>query len=236
MSHGPSQLQGEMPMKMLLHELHPAVVHAPLALLPTATAADLIAVLTGDRAWAKIGRRLWVAGTASALFSGLAGLAASQEVKLEEPRARDMVFLHGLGNAVITLGAVGVTVWRLCRPPSLGQSLLGLMANAAAVYTATLGGKMVYDWGVGVNPMPGDSATGTMKGPPLLSREAPTALLRDALHGVRWLVGRARSLFSGVHPLAPGAKGFGKDHDAAPLPLSPIHTPPPFVSKGEAPY
>ncbi len=72
-------------MKMLLHELHPAVIHTPLALLPTATVADVIAVTTGDRAWAKVGRRLWVAGTLSALFSGLAGLAASQEVKLEEP-------------------------------------------------------------------------------------------------------------------------------------------------------
>ena len=223
-------------MKMLLHELHPAVVHAPLALLPTATVADLIAVVSGDKAWAKVGRRLWVAGTASALFSGLAGLAASQEVKLEDPRARDMVFLHGLGNACITLGAVGVTLWRLRRPPSLGQALVGLMANAAAVYTATLGGKMVYDYGVGVNPMPGDTATGTLKGPELLSREAPVALVRDALQGVRWLVGRARSLFSGAHPLAPGAKGFGRDNDTAPLPVSPIDPLPPFTSSGEAPY
>jgi uncharacterized membrane protein len=223
-------------MKMLLHELHPAVVHAPLVLLPTATAADLIAVLTGDRAWAKIGRRLWVAGTAGALFSGLSGLAASQEVKLEEPRVRDMVFLHGLGNACINLGAVGVTLWRLRRPPSLGQSLLGLMATAAAVYTATLGGKMVYEWGVGVNPRPGDATVGTMKGPRLLSREAPVALLRDALHGVRWLLGRARGLFSGTHPLAPGAKGFGPDYDAAPLPLNPAHPRPPFATSGEAPY
>jgi uncharacterized membrane protein len=223
-------------MKMLLHELHPAVVHAPLALLPTATAADLIAVMTGDRAWAKIGRRLWVVGTASALFSGLAGLAASQEVKLEEPRARDMVFLHGLGNAFITLGAVGVTLWRLRRPPSLGQGLLGLMANAAAVYTATLGGKMVYDWGVGVNPMPGDAKAGTLKGPALLSREAPAALLRDALQGARWLLGRARGLFSGAHPLTPGAKGFGLAHDLAPLPINPAQPPPPFIAKGEAPY
>jgi len=117
--------------KMLLHELHPAVIHMPLALLPTATVADVIAVATGDQAWAKVGRRLWVAGTLSALFSGVAGLAASQEVKLDEPRARDMVFLHGLGNALITVGAVGVTLWRLARPPSLGQCLVGLAANAA---------------------------------------------------------------------------------------------------------
>jgi uncharacterized membrane protein len=200
-------------MKMLLHELHPSVVHAPLALLPTAAVADLIAVTSGDRSWAKVGRRLWVAGTVSALFSGLAGLAASQEVKLEEPRARDMVFLHGLGNACITLGAVGVTLWRLSRPPSVGQTVLGLLANVAALYTASLGGKMVYELGVGINPMPKDSVSGTLKGPPLLSREAPLALLRDGLQGVRWLFGRAKSLFSGVQPLDPGAKGFGPGYE-----------------------
>ena len=196
-------------MKMLLHELHPAVIHTPLALLPTATVADVIAVTTGDRAWAKVGRRLWVAGTLSALFSGLAGLAASQEVKLEEPRARDMVFLHGLGNAVITLGAVGVTLWRLARPPSPVQCAVGLAANVAAVYTATIGGKMVYELGVGINPMPVEGSVGTLKGPPLLSREAPQALLRDAVLGVRWLLGRARDVFSGAQPLASGAQGFG---------------------------
>jgi uncharacterized membrane protein len=205
-------------MKMLLHELHPAVIHAPLALLPTAAVADLIAVTSGDGAWAKVGRRLWVAGTMSALFSGLAGLAASQEVRLDEPRARDMVFLHGLGNAVITLGAVGVTLWRLRRPPTWGQSALGLLANAAALYTATLGGKMVYELGVGINPMPPGAEAGTVKGPPLLSREAPGALLRDAFHGVRWLLGRARSLFSGAHPLAAGAGGFGQEDEVPEVP------------------
>ncbi len=202
-------------MKMLLHELHPAVVHAPLALLPTAAVADVIAVASGDRAWAKVGRRLWVAGTVSALFSGLAGLAASQEVKLDAPRARDMVFIHGMGNAVITLGAIGVTAWRLSRPPTFGQTVIGLLANGLALYTATLGGKMVYELGVGINPMPSVAASGTLKGPPLLSREAPGALVRDALLGVRWLFGRAKSLFAGTQPLASGAKGFGQGNEEA---------------------
>lgn len=205
-------------MKMLLHELHPAMVHAPLALLPTATAADLIATLSGDKSWAQVGRRLWVAGTVSALFSGVAGLAASQEVKLNEPRARDMVFIHGLGNAVISLGAVGVTLWRLRHPPSLGQTLIGLMANAAAVYTASLGGKMVYDLGVGINSMPPEAPAGTLKGPPLLSAEAPKALLRDGFQGVRWLISRARSLFSGSQPLTSGSAGFGPTYKVPPTP------------------
>ncbi|SET28659.1 DUF2231 domain-containing protein [Stigmatella erecta] len=196
-------------MKMLLHELHPSVVHVPLALLPTAAVADLIAVTSGDRAWAKVGRRLWIAGSLSGLFTGLAGLAASQEVKLDEPRARDMAFLHGLGNAFIMAGAVGVTLWRLRRPPSPGQVVLGLLANTAALYTATLGGKMVYELGVGINPMPVDAVSGTSKGPALLSKDAPRALVSDALQGVRWLFGRAKRLFAGTQPLEPGAKGFG---------------------------
>lgn len=205
-------------MKMLLHELHPAMVHAPLALLPTATAADLIATLSGDKSWAKVGRRLWVAGTVSALFSGLAGLAASQEVKLDEPRARDMVFIHGLGNAVISLGAVGVTLWRLRHPPSLGQTLIGLMANAAAVYTASLGGKMVYELGVGINSMPPEAPAGTLKGPALLSAEAPKALLRDGLQGMRWLLRRAKSLFTGSQPLASGSAGAAPAYEVPPSP------------------
>lgn len=205
-------------MKILLHELHPAAVHAPLTLLPTATVADMIAVMSGSRAWAKVGRRLWVAGTVSALFSGVAGLAASQEVKLDEPRARDMTFIHGLGNAVISLGAIGVTLWRLRRPPTLGQTLIALMANAAAIYTASLGGKMVYELGVGINRMPADDRVGTLKEPPLLSREAPKALLRDGIQGVRWLISRAKSLFAGAQPLAPGAKGFGSASEVAPMP------------------
>ncbi len=219
-------------MKMLLHELHPSVVHAPLALLPTATVADVIAVVTGDRAWAKVGRRLWVAGTASALFAGLAGLAASQEVKLEEPRARDMVFIHGLGNALISLGAVGVTVWRLGRPPSPGQCAVALLATGAALYTATLGGKMVYELGVGINPMPDDAVSGTLKGPPLLSRQAPGALVRDALQGVGWLLGRARSLFSGAQPLESGAKGFGRGALTPVAPAAPVSTAPSVSPKG----
>ncbi len=193
--------------KMLLHELHPSMVHAPLALLPTATVADLIAVGTGDRAWEKVGRRLWVAGSLSALFAGVAGLAASQEVRLREPHARDMVFLHGAGNALITVGALGVALWRQANRPSAAQCAIALGAVGAALYTATLGGKLVYELGVGINAMPASQPEGTLKGPPLFSREAPGALVRDAAAGVRWLIARARRLVAGSQPLARGAEG-----------------------------
>ncbi|MCP3139593.1 DUF2231 domain-containing protein [Pyxidicoccus xibeiensis] len=210
--------------EMLLHELHPSVVHAPLALLPTAAVADLISVVTGDGAWGKVARRVWVAGTLSGLFAGVAGLAASQEVRLDSPRARDMTFLHGLGNAVILLGATGVTAFRLKREPTLTSAVVGLAACGLALYTATLGGKMVYELGVGVNPMPDDAPQGTLKGPPVLSRAAPAALVKDALRGVKWLVTRARELVSGERPLAPGAEGLrSSEDDTLQLPLGSAH-------------
>jgi uncharacterized membrane protein len=206
--------------EMLLHELHPSVVHAPLALLPTAAVADLIAVATGDRAWAKVARRVWVAGTLSGVFAGVAGLAASQEVRMDSPRARDMTFLHGVGNTVILLGAMGVTAWRLKREPTVTTTVLGLAACGLALYTASLGGKMVYELGVGINPMPEDSPQGTLKGPPLLSTRAPAALVKDALLGVKWLLSRTRELLIGARPLAPGAEGLRSSEDATlPLPL-----------------
>ncbi|QSQ22528.1 DUF2231 domain-containing protein [Pyxidicoccus parkwayensis] len=200
--------------EMLLHELHPAVVHAPLALLPTAAVADLIAVTTGDRAWAKVARRVWVAGTLGGVLAGVSGLAASQEVRMDSPRARDMTFLHGLGNAVILLGALGVTTWRVKREPTVVTTLLGLGACGLALYTASLGGKMVYELGVGINPMPEDSPQGTLKGPPLLSARAPVALVKDAFLGVKWLVSRARELLTGARPLAPGAEGLRSSGDS----------------------
>jgi uncharacterized membrane protein len=195
--------------EMLLHELHPALVHAPLVLLPTATVADCIALARRDRAWEKVGRTLWVAGAAGALLTGWAGFVASQEVRLEEPRARDMVFLHGVGNTLITLGAVGVTLWRLGRQPSPGQCAVAIAACGAAMYTATLGGKAVYERGVGIIPMPREAATGVRRAPLLLSAQAPMAMVRDGAAGVGWLLSRARALLRGSRPLAPGAKGFG---------------------------
>lgn len=180
--------------KMLLHELHPSLVHMPLALLPTAAVADLIVVRTQDRAWEKVGRRLWVAGAASAVFAGVAGLAASQEVRMDSQRARDMTALHGAGNALITLGALGIMAWRLSRPPTASTTALALGACAFALYTASLGGKLVYEQGVGVNTMPEDAPQGTRKGPLLLSPKAPVALVKDAGRGAAWLLGRARAM------------------------------------------
>ncbi|WAM25767.1 MULTISPECIES: DUF2231 domain-containing protein [Myxococcus] len=199
--------------EMLLYELHPALVHMPLALLPTAAVADLISVTTGDGAWARVARRIWVAGSIGGLLAGVSGLAASQEVRLETPRARDMTFLHGVGNATVLLGALGVTVWRLRREPTAATVALALGACGLALCTATLGGKMVYELGVGQ-----PDSTSKATSPALLSRDAPLLLVRDALRGAQWLVTRMREVLAGGHPLAKGATGTTPEDESLTLP------------------
>src|SRR5262245_26109868 len=94
---------GGVSMKVRLHEMHAALVHAPLALLPVAVILEVAALVSGNRTTAHIGTMLWQATAASAVLAGLTGLAASQQVKAEDRTSNDMVWVHAAGNVVFTL-------------------------------------------------------------------------------------------------------------------------------------
>lgn len=194
-------------MDMRVHELHPTLIHAPLALLPSAVITDLAASFTGSRKLDLAGRTMWWSVAASGLVAGLAGMAASQEVKTEDTHTRDMMFLHGLGNVTLVLGALGVASWRGSHRPSFFTHLVGLGAFAFAAYTGWLGGEMVYTHGLGVKGMNLKDAELEQLSPRLSSRQAPARLLRDAVKGLGWLLGRARRVFAGEEQLDPSAFG-----------------------------
>jgi uncharacterized membrane protein len=174
-------------MPLRTHELHPALVHAPLVLLPATAVVDLLAALSPrDRRLDRAARRLWWATAGGSLFVGLTGMAASQEIELKSDHARDMMFVHGIANFALVLSAFGVASWRARNRASLTSALTGLFATGASLYTAYLGGELVYSHGAGVKAL-GGAATGT---PPLFSREGPGRLARDAVLGLRWLLSR----------------------------------------------
>lgn len=181
-------------MAMRTHELHPALVHAPLALLPTAAIVDLIAATRPrGRRLDRTERALWWATAGGALAAGLAGMAASQEIELRSQRARDMMFLHGIGNAGLVVAALGLAAWRSRNRASLTSALAGLVAAGAASYTAYLGGELVYTHGAGVTALGGAAA----EAPALFSRAGAARLGADAVGGLRWLLSRARRAASG---------------------------------------
>ncbi len=178
-------------MAFLAHELHPSIVHLPLTLLPAAAVMDALAASEEDRTLDRVGCGLWWSVAATGLVAGLSGMAASQEVRADAPRARRRMLIHGLGNAAILTTALGVTVWRSARRASWGTAGLGLVATAAALVTATLGGEMVYSDGVGVKALPDSAPQGVGKSPPLFSGGGLQALLRDAVQGAAWLARNA---------------------------------------------
>jgi len=195
-------------MGMHVHELHAASTHAPLVLLPTAALVDLAAALSGDRRQAALGRKLWWWGVGAGALAGVAGLAASQEIKAEDARSEDMMWLHGIANFTIVLGATGIALWRSFRGPSVAAAAVGLGACGAALYTAYLGGEMVYAHGVGVRNMPWIAPTGVRRSPSVLSASAPGTFLRDAVRGFAWLLRRTVRALAGRQPVSRGAYGI----------------------------
>lgn len=142
-------------MAMRLQELHPAIVHFPIALLPTALGADILGRLTGNQTLLDAGRRTMPLVAVSAVVAGIAGLIAQEAVEVEG-ETHDLLVTHRNLN----LGLIGLTVVmaqkRVRRTrPTAGYLLAGAAGVGLMSYTAYLGGQMVYDHGVGIKPAGG---------------------------------------------------------------------------------
>jgi uncharacterized membrane protein len=138
-----------------LNELHPSLVHFPIALIPVAIGADLLARVTGSRRLGEVGRLLMPVAAASAAVSAAAGLVAAVEVNAQG-KAGDLLVTHRNMNLSLTAVSALMAAWRLGEEEAgTGYLALGLAGIGALSYSAYLGGKMVYEHGVGVKPADG---------------------------------------------------------------------------------
>jgi uncharacterized membrane protein len=199
-------------MPLRTHELHPTLVHLPLTLLPLAAAADLWAALRPRRRdLDRIGRGLWWGVVGSGVAAGAAGMAASQQVSVPAGRPADRMFLHGAVNLALVLSALGVALRRRTRPASFTSAAAGLAASGIAVWTAYLGGELVYGHGAGVKALQQDPE----RSPPLLSARAPGRLAIDAARGLGWLGRRAYRALTGRERIRREAAGPIEEAPAA---------------------
>lgn len=142
-------------MAMKLHELHPSLVHFPLALLPLSIGADLLGRVTGSDELQNLGRRTMPLVAASGLVAGVAGLMAQTEVKAKGA-SMDLLKTHRTLNLGLVAIASAMAVRRArSEKPSAAYLGLGLVGIAAMMYSAYLGGEMVYRDGVGVEAAEG---------------------------------------------------------------------------------
>lgn len=142
-------------MAMKLQEVHPSLVHFPLALLPLSVGADLLGRLTGSEALLDIGRRMMPLAAGSAVVAGAAGLMAQTEVEADG-EALEMLKTHRTLNLGLVTVASAMAAYRSGRErPSVGYLAMGLAGLATMAYSAYLGGAMVYHEGVGVEAADG---------------------------------------------------------------------------------
>lgn len=142
-------------MAMRLQELHPSLVHFPIALFPVAIGADLLGRLTGSEKLRELGRMTMPLAAIGGAVAGVAGLIAQEEVRAEG-RAGDMLTTHRNLNLALVAAATGMAAYRArTERPSAGYLALGLAGWALMNYTAYLGGHMVYEHGVGVEAADG---------------------------------------------------------------------------------
>lgn len=140
--------------KLLGHPVHPMLIVYPLGLLSAAVIFDLLYLATGNEGLATFS--FWailagvIGGLAAALFGAWDWLAIPKDT-----RAKRLGLIHGSGNVVVT--AMFALSWfaRLDDPTYLPANalplILALAGGGLALFTAWLGGELVYRLRVGVD-------------------------------------------------------------------------------------
>lgn len=145
--------------------LHPLVVHFPIALLLTALVVDVLALLFPRATWAETTAAfLYPAGSISALAAYLTGRQAAAIVRV--PGMVHPILLDHWNLALattvwcLTIAFVRLALavaWKEPRPRWIRTLLTvaALLGITLLVYTADLGGRLVFEHGVGVRaPVP----------------------------------------------------------------------------------
>ena len=142
-------------MAIHLQEMHPALVHLPIALLPLAVGADMAGSVTGSDSVLSFGQKAICIAAAGAVASAVTGLIAGEEVNVKGA-SQDMLITHRNLNFIASVVATGMAIWRVNhRKPTAAYLGIGAAGVGILAYTAYLGGKLVYDVGVGVQPAHG---------------------------------------------------------------------------------
>lgn len=139
--------------------VHPLVVHFPIALVIAAALADALALITGRRPFRVAAAALYVAAATGALAAYLTGNAAEETVEVAGAAVGALnAHADWAGYTVWLLGAygllrLGVAVWdrRDRRLLHLPLAALGLGVVFLVWQTAERGARLVFEYGVGVH-------------------------------------------------------------------------------------
>jgi uncharacterized membrane protein len=144
----------ESKLKLLGHPVHPMLIVFPLGLLATAVIFDILYLLTSNEEFAIFAFWAIAAGVVGGVLAALFGLWDWLGIP-GGTRAKSVGLLHGGGNVVVTTLFAISWFLRLDDPTYLPDNMLplilGVLGAAIALFTAWLGGELVYRLRVGVD-------------------------------------------------------------------------------------
>jgi uncharacterized membrane protein len=134
-------------------EIHPTLVHFPLALLLTAVAVDLYAALRRRFALVLVATWMMIGGVVTGIFAAAAGLLAFFTVPSHTPEAHVSMYWH-LGFASASLVLFAIVAYARWKRGAASQLLraAGLGGAVLLVITADIGGDLILHGGAGVDP------------------------------------------------------------------------------------
>lgn len=140
--------------KWLKHPLHPALVHIPTALWPSAFLFDVISQFRAENAFVQLAFYAILLGLITALLAIPTGYADWTDIRPEKP-AWKLGLYHMILNVLISI-LWGVNLALRLRglqtdasiPP--GLVLLSAFATILLLISGYLGGRMIYAYGISV--------------------------------------------------------------------------------------
>lgn len=146
-----------------MDNIHPLLVHFPLAFLSAFFILDLVGTLAKKQHWRNVAGWLLYFGTIAALFTVIAGFMAANSVAHGD-NVHDIMERHEhFGVSVLSL-AIVLSVWRAKSGGIIqgGANVFFIMLSALLCVLMTLGadlgGLMVYKYGVAVEAAKTDDA------------------------------------------------------------------------------
>jgi uncharacterized membrane protein len=173
--------------------IHPAIDHFTVALLIVAVAADLIASMFSTRLWLRYAAlALMIAGTAAAWGSNLTGGWEADRIwdavkAVGGPRYVVLQRHAWLGDylpwafLVLAVWRIGVQLFGFLAGTRSLYLLVAVVAAIILSYQAYLGGKLVFDYGIGTalftaaTPSPSPQAEATGPATPIPTVYVPAA-------------------------------------------------------------
>jgi uncharacterized membrane protein len=151
--------------KVAGHPVHPMLIVFPLGLLSTAVIFDIAYVLSGNADLSVFSFWALIAGLVGGLLAAIFGLVDWLAIP-SGTRAKRIGAMHGVGNLVVVVLFALSLFTRLSDNaylPSVVPLIFGVLGVLLALFTAWLGGELVYRLRVGVDDDAGLDASNSLE-------------------------------------------------------------------------